>query len=152
MTKPETTQRFLSKITQTETGCWEWIASKDKNGYGWFSVKGKIWKAHRLSYILFKGLIPIGLNICHKCDNPSCVNPDHLFAGDNMINRSDSVAKKRHAFGHRHGMSKLDEDKVIQIRSLRKEGKKLNEIADIFGVDFTLIWQVVNRKIWRHVA
>ena len=90
--------RFLSKLKTTKTiGCWEWTASKNKKGYGWFYMNGKNHLAHRASFILFRGNIGAGLHVCHKCDNPSCVNPDHLFISNNEGNILDKINKGRHA-------------------------------------------------------
>ncbi len=99
--------KFLSKIKKTKTGCWEWTGTRSPYGYGSFAEKGKTFRAHRFSYELFKGPITKP-EICHKCDNPPCVNPEHLFQGTRSENQRDSVAKKRHVnskkthckFGH----------------------------------------------------
>jgi len=92
--------RFESKYKQNkETSCWEWVCYLNCDGYGRFStqVLGK-WKgmlAHRASYALYKTFIPEGLLVLHRCDNPSCVNPDHLFLGTNQDNTDDMIAKGR---------------------------------------------------------
>ena len=77
--------RFFSKVKKTET-CWEWLAGKDKDGYGRFSIKKKEIRSHRFSYALYKGPIPEGMELDHLCRNPSCVNPDHLEAVTSKIN------------------------------------------------------------------
>lgn len=87
---------FHSKYNIVENGCWEWKLSLDKDGYGQYSVKGyKIHRAHRWSYSLFKSEIPNKLMVCHHCDNPTCVNPDHLFLGTALDNTKDSQSKDR---------------------------------------------------------
>lgn len=88
--------RFYKYIEEKESGCIEWIGGKDPNGYGRFSLSGKGDYAHRASYEIFKGPIPTGLCVCHKCDNPRCVNPDHLWLGTQTENIKDRDAKGRH--------------------------------------------------------
>jgi hypothetical protein len=96
-------QTILDRIVVNgDSGCWEWQRSKNEKGYGMINYGGMIWKAHRLSYIFFVGEINNGLFVCHKCDNPSCVNPDHLFLGTNLDNMRDLVSKRRH---FRHGQT-----------------------------------------------
>jgi len=87
--------RLLLNITENEQACWIWNNSKDKNGYGYIKYQYKTNKAHRVSYILFKGDIPKGMFVCHTCDNPSCINPDHLFIGSAKDNLMDMVKKGR---------------------------------------------------------
>ena len=93
--------RFLNKIViNKQTGCWVWTANtlKTRGGYGVIYYMGKNWRAHRVSWLLFKGEHPGELMVCHRCDNPPCVNPEHLFLGSQSDNERDKVAKKRHAW------------------------------------------------------
>jgi len=75
--------------------CWIWMGSRSKKGYGVFNIKGKQKKAHRISYEFHKGEIPDGLFVCHRCDTPQCINPDHLFLGTNHDNMQDAMNKGR---------------------------------------------------------
>lgn len=94
----DTLMRFLDKVKiNPENQCWEWQACKCKDGYGQFSLKSKQWKAHRLSYLLFKGSLK-DLFVLHKCDVTCCVNPDHLFLGTGTDNMQDMVNKSRHHY------------------------------------------------------
>lgn len=91
--------RFMEKVKLMPSGCWEWQASKKKKGYGRFKVQD-FQHAHRFSYHIFKGNIPKGMLVCHKCDNPSCVNPAHLWLGTYSDNINDCYAKGRRGATH----------------------------------------------------
>jgi hypothetical protein len=100
-------QRFLSKFKQgTPDECWEWIGSTDIENYGIVKWNKKRFRAHRISYELFKGEIPKGLCVCHSCDNPKCVNPNHLWVGTIKENNTDRTQKGRNADrkGEKHPM------------------------------------------------
>jgi hypothetical protein len=91
-------KRFWSKVKKVD-GCWEWIGVKARNGYGLFTVSGRRLGAHRVVYTLIRGEIPEGFCVLHQCDNPGCVNPEHLFLGTNADNVADRNAKGRTARG-----------------------------------------------------
>lgn len=82
--------------------CWEWVGARTEEGYGIVRIDGKWIGAHRIAFLLFRGYISRGLFVCHKCDNPPCVNPGHLFLGTPRDNTKDMIAKGRNIFGHRH--------------------------------------------------
>lgn len=89
-----TEHRFIEKVTHCPSGCNEWLGAM-RNGYGCMKINGKVVDAHRVSYQLYKGEIPEGKCVLHKCDNPKCVNPDHLFLGTKKDNYDDAISKKR---------------------------------------------------------
>jgi hypothetical protein len=143
---------FLSKVHKDKYGCWIWNGCKDKDGYGIIGYKMKKCRAHRISYLLFRGKIPLNICVCHKCDNPSCVNPNHLFLGTNQDNHTDAMNKERHSRGESNGMSKLTESAVVSIRLAYKKGNEtLKSLADKYSVSITLIWYIIYRKNWTHI-
>ena len=147
-----TEERFMAKIIKTNT-CWLWIGSRCKGGYGHFQVRKKPYIAHRLSYTLFKGPIPEGHEVCHKCDNPSCVNPEHLFTGTHSDNIQDSDRKGRREMtkGENNCNAKLTVHEVLEIRKIytSKLGNQ-KELAQRFNMSRTGIGYIVNRG-WRHI-
>ena len=90
--------RFWDKVEKTD-GCWRWLASKNKGGYG--QLSGYI--AHRVSYTIHYGAIPKGMIVCHKCDNPECTNPEHLFVGTYKDNWDDAISKGRATQSYKKG-------------------------------------------------
>ena len=169
----ETIERFWKKVNKNgptqphmSSQCWEWMAAKCK-GYGSFAVRRKTFVAHRISFVLSGGILMDGNLACHRCDNPSCVRPDHIFSGTHADNSLDRAEKGRTAKGHRsgalkhperrprgemHGKSKLTEEKVIQIRSRYAAGGiSKRALAVDFGVTNTSILSVIARKTWTHV-
>lgn len=147
-------ERFLSKVNKTAY-CWDWIGSIGSTGYGRFSIKSKYYKAHRISYILFKGEIPTNKLVLHTCDNRICVNPEHLFIGSQSENLYDMYNKKRRdqylisCKGSKHPNSKLTEDNVKFILNSNESDRKLGEY---FNVSKTLIHLIRKRKIWKHAS
>jgi hypothetical protein len=156
--------RFVSK----SDGCWLWTGTVVAR-YGQFRTGGqgsKKVRAHRYSYVLAKGHIPDGVLICHTCDVPLCVNPDHLYEGDSASNMADRSTRGRTASGDRsgarqhpqsvargsrQGSARLDERKVLEILLRREAGESEMALATSFGVDRKTINGIVNRKFWRHV-
>lgn len=150
---PSMIDRFMDKVSpEPNTGCWLWTASVDSSGYGHFGIaSSRPTKAHRIAYRLFKGDIPRGLFVCHKCDVPSCVNPDHLFLGTPADNTSDRDQKKRTAVGRRNGKSKLTDEIVISIRALSKSFSE-RQIARLIGIHRSTVNAVLSGRTWSHVT
>ena len=135
-----------------DTLCWEYQGSLDKDGYGKVSVKGQWVKAHRLAYMEFVGPIPEGIQVLHKCDNPKCFRPDHLFLGSNQENTADRVAKDRSAKGSSGGNSKLTEEQVIEILTAPKTRGMRGLLAIKFKVSKSNIDMILKGKAWKHVS
>lgn len=151
--------RFLDKVdVQGPDDCWEWKACILSTGYGQFCVGTRRECAHRVSQELFNGGFPDPEKqiCCHSCRSRSCVNPRHLRAGSIQENIDDREKDGTVPRGDRHGMAKLSEDQVREIRKLysapKEERPTLRELARTFGVDHTTIQLVIKHKIWKHVA
>ena len=143
---------FFAKAQVDEgTGCWNWTAYKDRDGYGRMRFHGRMRLAHRVSFEVFCAPIPAGMYVLHCCDNPSCVNPDHLFLGTHADNMADKVSKGRQvAFpGASNGSSKLTASDVLAIREAACTQR---DIAKTFGVSVSLISQIRSRKLWNHLG
>lgn len=153
--------KFLSqRIATSKETCWNWNGTLHKDGYGVFytptrSGDKKTLLAHRFAWELVNGNIPAGLCICHKCDNPRCVNTNHLFVGTQLDNIADMVAKGRgrHLAGVEIAMSKLNDEKVRQMRAIRTaESTTLSVLADRFGVTKATVSKAINLQTWKHVV
>lgn len=143
--------RLLLNIgVNPETGCWEWTAYRLPSGYGKMVIGQKNRLAHRVSYELYCGPIPENLQVCHHCDNPSCVNPEHLFVGTNAENVADKVAKGRQARGVGNGQAKLSAADIQSIRST--EGVSLRKLAKLYGVHNSQISRIRSGIKWAHLT
>lgn len=140
---------FWKKVNKTES-CWLWTASKDRDGYGHFARNKR---AHRISYILIKGKIPKGLWVLHKCDNPPCVNPDHLYLGTIKENTKDKNERGRYnpSYGEKSHFAKLTTKQVLEIRKLRASGKSLGEIAKIYKIGKMQVSRIYRKLRWSHI-
>jgi HNH endonuclease len=134
-------------------GCMLWLGAKTTGGYGHLRVHKQNQKAHRVAWELARGPVPEGFFICHVCDVPACVNPDHLFLGTNADNMQDCAAKGRTARGEKSGMHKLTEDQVREIRQRYSEGGvSQRTLAGAYGVSIGVINTVIHQDAWKHVA
>lgn len=156
MLKPKRTkglpleERFQLKYVTglSPSDCWTWLGAKTKHGYGVIRSSGELLYAHRISYEKHKGPIPDGLFVCHKCHNPGCLNPDHLYAGTSQENQLDRRKDGTSNTGERHGQSKLTED---QVREILTSDLRKCELVKKFNVSFELIGRIRRRDLWKHV-
>jgi hypothetical protein len=137
-------------MPEPNTGCWLWHQFLTIHGYGQLTFRKKIYKAHRFSYETFIGKIPKGLFVCHKCDEPSCINPDHLFLGTHLDNVKDMVNKKRHSFGERKINSKVTAVSAQIIRECwSKFGRgSQDRIASYFNISQSNVSMIASRITW----
>lgn len=171
---PTLAERFWSKVNKNGpvhpvlgTPCWPWTAGVNDSGYGTFrrnDPRRSVPATHVAWELTYGVPFPDGKHACHKCDNPPCCNPEHLFAGTSQENNADKHAKGRDACGDRHGsrthpealrrgvehgMARLTESQVLEIRAL--EGMKQRDIAKMYGVNQALVWRILRRRIWKHI-
>ena len=145
----------LQKHKEKDLICWEWKKGKDKDRYGRVQINYKLQRTHRLSYREFVGKIPEGKLVLHKCDNPPCCNPNHLFLGTKKDNSDDMKNKNRGKWliGEKHGISKLNKKQVIQIRKYWKTGKYTQmKLGKIFNISRPQISNIINNKVWKHIG
>jgi hypothetical protein len=169
-------ERFWRKVRKGE-GCWEWTGARNSKGYGNVRIARRYRGAHRVSYELTRGPIPAGLLVCHSCDNPVCVRPDHLFLGTVKNNSDDMVRKGRQAKGEkigahlrglrngkytkpertprgeRNGQAVLTAERVAEIRHRYAAGGVTQlQLAAEYGVNDRCISAVINHQTWKHVS
>lgn len=137
------------RVAIAPSGCLEWKAGKS-SGYGRFRNGGRMMFAHRVSYELHHGAIPDGLHVLHRCDNPACVNPSHLFLGTHAENMADKSSKERQARGERNGIAKLSAADVLAIRA--SGGITQRSLAREYGVSQAQIWRLLVGKQWTHLT
>jgi hypothetical protein len=161
--------RFWEKVRRGP-GCWEWIGSRKNGQYGFLTMRipgaRVALLAHRASWELHFGPIPRGLFVCHRCDNPCCVRPDHLFLGTPADNQADMVRKGRSCAGDRHPsrihpgytrrndthpMRKIDSSTVREIRRLKAAGVVQRRIAEQFGMSPSQISNIVRGAHWKGI-
>lgn len=144
-------QEFDSLWKPMPSGCWEWIGSRDVYGYGRIKRNGQTSKAHRLSFEFAGGAVPSDRFVCHKCDNPCCVNPAHLFLGTSVDNNKDRHSKGRTASGEGHTNARLDTARVIRIRERYASGETSESLGREYLVHPSQILKIVNRRQWKHI-
>jgi hypothetical protein len=149
---------ILDKFTESYSvnvisGCWEWTKKLHKYGYGLLAPNGSKWvTAHRVSWILFRGQITLGMFICHKCDNPRCVNPEHLFEGTHQDNMDDAANKGRMSHGVNRWNASFDEIQIQEIKLLRERGETHQAIADRLGASRRTVSHVLHGDTYRRTV
>lgn len=158
--KLERYKKSFEKHVVRKEGCWDWKGPLSKGGYPVMPCRRIVGpdRGHRASWIINKGEIPPGMCVCHKCDNPSCTNPDHLWLGTLKQNNDDKIAKCRqnnvpppHKRGSENGSAKLNEEQVKEIRVLLEKGLTSRDIGEQYGVSKTTILRIKNCTHWKHV-
>ena len=172
--------RFWVKVNKTD-GCWLWTACTTQRGYGRLQVNGHALLAHRIAYALAYSTPPDGMLVCHHCDTPSCVRPDHLFLGTALDNRTDCIQKgrnptgdqhwarvkpehlargaqsgartqpERRPRGEQHGYARLTAIQIREIRTRFFNGEPAHRIALDYPVTYQNIIMIIHRKTWKHI-
>ena len=152
-----TEQRFWSKVQKPiGEGCWLWTGWKNYRGYGGITINKKCIRTHRYSWQLHNGIIPQNMNVCHKCDNPPCVNPSHLFLGTNKDNISDCIKKGRKPItdtkGIKHWYHKFTNDQIKYIRNYPIYRGSGRELAEMFNVSRECVYAIRKNRNWKHIV
>lgn len=150
-----TEEKLQLKSKKVKSGCLLWTGGTFNGRYGRIAIDGtggKEMLAHRASYQTFVGPIPEGMFVCHKCDNPICINPRHLFLGTAADNNADMVAKGRSARGEKHGRAKLTSIDVVKIRNIHQLSKfSYKRIASMYSVTPMVIFNIIKGRNWTHI-
>ncbi|SDH10421.1 HNH endonuclease [Paraburkholderia phenazinium] len=131
-----------------ECGCWIWMGAVNAQGYGFMKANGRQGFAHRWSFEAHNGEIPKGMVICHRCDVPACVNPNHLFLGTYLDNAKDCVKKNRQPALTRNGKAKLTIESAARLRAMRENGASLKELSLEFGITQVHACRVSKGAVW----
>ena len=157
VTLPEFQEKFWSQVKRGND-CWEWIGSLDQSGYGKLRIAQNRahFRAHRVAYKIAYSVDPGHMYVCHKCDNPRCVNPRHLFLGTALDNNRDKMAKGRDRYadqsGSKNGNSKLNEAAAEQAIKMLATGMTNVAIAKELGVGHSLISRIRVGRSWQNLA
>ena len=148
----EARKRILDRSADDpETGCRNWLLAKNRKGYGVFKIDKRPMNASRAAYVAFVGPVPAGMCVCHRCDNPACVNPAHLWIGSYKDNWADCRSKGRETKGTANGQAKLTEADVAAIRAAVRDGETQESIAARFNITHGTVSKIAARKSWTHV-
>lgn len=142
-------ERFWEKVDKRDVGdCWEWQGTLCSKGYGVIDIGGRQHKAHRISYQLNIGHLPDELFVCHHCDNPRCVNPNHLYAGTVHDNGRDMASRRRSMWGERNSHARITSEVALEILDRHREGESVPELMARFDVSRSLVRHLVSRRRW----
>jgi len=142
-------ERIFSKaMPEPNSGCWLWVGALSSKGYGLMREGRKVRTVHRMVYESTVGPIEAGMCVCHRCDTPACVNPDHLFLGTNADNQADKVAKGRQARGEGNGRAKITADDV---RAIRASSETRAQIARRYGLGWSTVNDIRKGRRWAAV-
>ncbi len=148
---PPLQERLYAKLAvKGEDDCWEWNGWRHPQGHGQIGLNGTLIYTHRAAWQIAYGPIPEGMYVCHKCDNPPCCNPKHLFLGTAKDNVQDMLTKRRHSHGDRHA-SKLSTERVVAIKALLAEGKTQQSVADEFNISRSMVGFIGRGQRWRYL-
>jgi hypothetical protein len=141
---------FFSNVTVNDNGCWIWIGAKRRGGYGVVWLNGENRPSHVVAYALRNGPVPDGMVVCHKCDTPPCMNPDHLFTGTHADNTNDAVSKDRMARGEKHGNAILTWAIVRAVRVDYDTGTyTIIALSLKHGLSWSTAYNVAKRISWK---
>lgn len=147
--------RFKSKIEVKPSGCWHYVGATDADGYGMFWYNGKTIGAHRFSAEHLANLIVMKQCVCHTCDNPICVNPQHLFIGTSQQNTADRHSKGRTVKGSQVGTSVYNEQIIKTVKDAYNSRNHyrgiIKDLSIEFNVSYIVVWYACRKKSWQHV-
>ena len=155
---PILANRFWKKVPKNHTNnCWKWGGTIMVNGYGTLTIRPNKYYAHRASWMINRGPIPDGLHVLHKCDNPPCVNPEHLFLGTQRDNNNDKIRKGRarggSMKGESHPLVKMTNGKIKEIRARYKAGGiTQGDLASQYGMSQPGVSAIITGRLWKHVV
>jgi hypothetical protein len=152
--KPLAERLWAKTAIKGPTDCWEWQGWRHPKGHGQIGLGGRsvgLGYTHRVAWEVTNGPVPHGLFVCHKCDNPPCVNPAHLFLGTPAENSADMAKKRRSTYGESAARAKLTEDDIRAIRDAIDDGLYQHAVAKQFGVSRSLVGLIAQRKRWAHI-
>lgn len=162
--------RFWAKVDKKvgQNGCWLWTGYLNQDGYGRIWIETRMVMAHRVAYAITNSDVPENLSVCHSCDNPGCVNPEHLWLGSHLENMTDMYQKKRRKAasgkkngthtrpdkvrrGEKNNTAKLTPTEVAEIRNLSQQGVSRLQLSQTYKVSIFAIRQIITKKSWQHI-